>query len=142
MAQAFVTGGSGFIGQVLVRRLLDEGHSVGVLVRGETSAAKVSALGAKPVRGELTDPSTWRNELTGSDVVFHLAAETDVTADRERHQLVTVRGPRQPSMRPATRRFHGSSTAGAKPRSSPVPRSWTSTRPRRCGPTRKPLTAR
>ncbi|WP_326686273.1 NAD-dependent epimerase/dehydratase family protein [Streptomyces sp. NBC_01795] len=92
MAQAFVTGGSGFIGQVLVRRLLDEGHSVGVLVRGETSAAKVSALGAKPVRGELTDPSTWRNELTGSDVVFHLAAETDVTADRERHQLVTVRG--------------------------------------------------
>ncbi|MEV2210137.1 NAD-dependent epimerase/dehydratase family protein [Streptomyces sp. NPDC050997] len=92
MAQVFVTGGSGFIGQVLVRRLLDEGHSVSVLVRSETSAAKVSALGAKPVRGELTDPATWRNDLTGSDVVFHLAAETDVTADRERHELVTVRG--------------------------------------------------
>jgi nucleoside-diphosphate-sugar epimerase len=92
MAQVFVTGGSGFVGQVLVRRLLDEGHSVRALVRSETSAAKVSALGAKPVRGELTEPATWRDEVTGSDVVFHLAAETDVTADRERHELVTVRG--------------------------------------------------
>ncbi|MFD6279178.1 NAD-dependent epimerase/dehydratase family protein [Streptomyces sp. NPDC060209] len=92
MAQVFVTGGSGFIGQVLVRRLLTEGHSVRVLVRSGTSAARVSALGAEPVRGELTDPTTWRNDLTGSDVVFHLAAETDIAADRERHELVTVRG--------------------------------------------------
>jgi nucleoside-diphosphate-sugar epimerase len=94
MAQAVVTGGSGFIGQVLIRRLLDEGHSVRVLVRSEASAAKVSVLGAEPVRGELTDPATWRNGVTGSDVVFHLAAETDITADRERHELVTVRGTR------------------------------------------------
>lgn len=92
MPQVFVTGGSGFIGQVLVRRLLGAGHSVGVLVRSEASAAKISALGAEPVRGELTDPLTWRNDVMGSDVLFHLAAETDVTADRERHELVTVRG--------------------------------------------------
>ncbi|WP_399140901.1 NAD-dependent epimerase/dehydratase family protein [Streptomyces sp. NBUA17] len=94
MARVFVTGGSGFIGQVLVRRLLGAGHSAGVLVRSEASAAKIKALGAEPVRGELTDPLTWRDELTGRDVVFHLAAETDVTADRARHELVTVRGTR------------------------------------------------
>lgn len=94
MARAFVTGGSGFIGQVLVRRLLGAGHSVGVLVRSEASAAKIRVLGAEPVRGELTDPLTWRDELAGRDVVFHLAAETDVTADRARHELVTVRGTR------------------------------------------------
>ncbi|MDQ0771866.1 nucleoside-diphosphate-sugar epimerase [Streptomyces aurantiacus] len=92
MAQTFVTGGSGFIGQVLVRRLIDEGHSVRALVRSQASAEKVSALGAEPVRGELTDPTTWRDQVTGSDVVFHLAAETDVTADRQRHELVSVRG--------------------------------------------------
>jgi len=92
MAQAFVTGGSGFIGQVLVRRLIAERHSVRVLVRSEEAAASVSALGARPVRGELADPATWQDAVTSSDVMFHLAAETDITAERDRHELVTVRG--------------------------------------------------
>jgi nucleoside-diphosphate-sugar epimerase len=92
MVQAFVTGGSGFIGQALVRRLLDEGNSVRALVRSEASADIVAMLGAEPVRGELTDPTTWRDQVTGSAVVFHLAAETDIAADRARHELVTVLG--------------------------------------------------
>ncbi|PRY39584.1 NAD-dependent epimerase/dehydratase family protein [Umezawaea tangerina] len=94
MARAFVTGGSGFIGRALVRRLLAEGHQVRVLVRGDAAAEKVAALGADPVRGELTDPATWRHAVTGHDVVFHLAAETDIDADRARHELVTVGGTR------------------------------------------------
>jgi len=92
MAQAFITGGSGFIGRVLVRRLLDEGNSVRALVRSEASADIVATLGAEPVRGELTDPTTWRDEVTNSEVLFHLAAETDIAADRARHELVTVHG--------------------------------------------------
>ncbi|MEU6439380.1 NAD-dependent epimerase/dehydratase family protein [Streptomyces sp. NPDC047046] len=92
MAQVFVTGGSGFIGQVLVRRLVGEGHTVRALVRSERSAAAVRALGAVPVHGDLTAPDGWREELAGGEAVFHLAAETDITADRERHDEVTVRG--------------------------------------------------
>ncbi|MFD5455115.1 HAD hydrolase family protein [Streptomyces olivaceus] len=42
---------------------------------------------------------------------------------------------------PATQGSPVSSTAGARPPCSPAPRSWTSTRPRRCGPTRQPPTA-
>ena len=94
MAQVFVTGGSGFIGRVLVRRLVGEGHAVRALVRSQASADVVAGLGAEPVRGELTDAATWGAAVAGSEVVFHLAAETDVNADRARQWDVTVAGTR------------------------------------------------
>jgi nucleoside-diphosphate-sugar epimerase len=94
MAQVFVTGGSGFIGQVLIRRLVDEGHDVRALVRSATAADTVAALGAKPAQGVLTEPDTWGDAVSGSEVLFHLAAETDLDADLARHHLVTVEGTR------------------------------------------------
>jgi nucleoside-diphosphate-sugar epimerase len=94
MAQTFITGGSGFIGRRLVKRLLADGHAVKVLVRSAASADLVAALGAEPVHGELTDPDSWRAGVEGSEVLFHLAAETDITADRERQELITVGGTR------------------------------------------------
>src|SRR4051812_40413470 len=94
MAQTFITGGSGFIGRSLIRRLGADGHTGKGLVRSAASADVVSALGAQPVRGELTEPDTWRAGVEGSEVLFHLAAETDITAERERQELVTVGGTR------------------------------------------------
>jgi len=92
MSNVFITGASGFIGRPLTKRLVSEGHSVKALVRSKQSADVVAALGAEPVFGELTDPATWQDAVRGSVVMFHLAAETDVSAPRAQQDRVTVYG--------------------------------------------------
>jgi nucleoside-diphosphate-sugar epimerase len=71
---AFVTGGSGFIGGRLVERLLGEGRPVRALARSEASAERVTALGAEPVQGDITDRASLANAAAGAGVAFHLAA--------------------------------------------------------------------
>jgi nucleoside-diphosphate-sugar epimerase len=72
--EAFVTGGSGFIGGHLVRRLARDGHRVRALARSDASAATVEGLGAEPVRGDLADVDSIAAGADGCDVAFHLAA--------------------------------------------------------------------
>jgi nucleoside-diphosphate-sugar epimerase len=71
---AFVTGGSGFIGGALVRRLLAEGWGVRALARSDASAEKVRAAGAEPVRGDLDDVDAMRAGAEGCSLAFHAAA--------------------------------------------------------------------
>ena len=71
----FVTGGSGFVGQHLVRRLVRAGHEVRALARTDSAAD----LGAEPVFGDLADlvngtPPQWTSALRGIDAVVHGAA--------------------------------------------------------------------
>jgi nucleoside-diphosphate-sugar epimerase len=72
---AVVTGGSGFIGQNLVHRLLTEGHEVRCLVRPTGGNAP---KGAKRYVVRFDEPRTLLNSdaLDGAHVVFHLAGAT------------------------------------------------------------------
>jgi nucleoside-diphosphate-sugar epimerase len=71
---AFVTGGSGFIGGRLIARLRDEGWAVRALARSERSADAVRALGAEPVRGDISSVEAVREGAAGCSYAFHAAA--------------------------------------------------------------------
>lgn len=73
MKHAFVTGGSGFLGGALIRRLRDEGIAVTALARSSSSAQKVAKFGAVPCLGGLDDDVALEG-MKGCDVVFHTAA--------------------------------------------------------------------
>jgi nucleoside-diphosphate-sugar epimerase len=80
---AFVTGGSGFLGGHLIERLVREGWTVRALARSPRSAARVAALGAEAVLGDLDSPATLRAGAEGTDVAFHAAATVREWGRRE-----------------------------------------------------------
>jgi nucleoside-diphosphate-sugar epimerase len=74
MTSAFVTGGSGFIGGALVRRLVAEGVRVRALARSDDAAARVALLGAEPVTGSLDDVAGMTEGARSCELAFHCAA--------------------------------------------------------------------
>jgi len=80
---AFVTGGSGFIGGALIRRLAADGWSVRALARSDASAQAVRELGAEAVTGSLEDTAAMRAGAQGCEVAFHAAAHLGQWGPRE-----------------------------------------------------------
>ena len=72
--KAFVTGGTGFLGRRIVKRLIDRGYEVVVLARDKEKAAAVVSMGANIVEGDLGDIPGFRGALAGCDVVVHAGA--------------------------------------------------------------------
>ena len=71
-----VTGGAGYVGSVLVPKLLDAGHEVTVLdlfIYGDTLAGVAKHPDLRQVRGDLRNPDVVRDALAGCDSVIHLA---------------------------------------------------------------------
>ena len=52
--RVFVTGGTGFIGRAVVRRLLDRGDRVTAVVREPERATDLASLGVELHRGDLS----------------------------------------------------------------------------------------
>lgn len=73
MPDVFLTGGTGFIGGALLRRLVDGGREVRALVRSDDDAARLAALGAEAVRGDVLEPASYRQAMAGCRTVFHVA---------------------------------------------------------------------
>ncbi|WP_020124834.1 NAD(P)-dependent oxidoreductase [Streptomyces canus] len=88
--RVFLTGGSGFVGQHLIRQLRAAGHTVVALARSSTSADKVIDAGAESVLGDLADlvqpdgspaAPAWLQTMQQVDAVVHAAARMEFWGD-------------------------------------------------------------
>ncbi len=72
--RVLVLGGTGFMGQALVRRLRQGGLGVRALVRRTSGPARaLASQGAELVQGDITDTRSVEAALEGIDHVYHLA---------------------------------------------------------------------
>ena len=70
-----VTGGTGFSGKALVKRLHDDGHEVIALDYKEgVKTQEIRDWGVRVMIGSVTDPAVVKEAMQGVDVVHHLAA--------------------------------------------------------------------
>ena len=91
----FVTGGSGFVGQALIRYLTEHGHKVKGLARSSSAAAKVEQAGGLPVLGNLEDEESIRQGMGSCDAVVHSAAIMRLWGDREKMYHINVGGTKR-----------------------------------------------
>jgi len=90
MSHILVTGGSGFVGGALCRRLIERGHTVRSLQRGESPA--LSTLGVECVRGDVGDLAAVRAAARGCDAIFHVAAKAGVWGPAAEYVRANVTG--------------------------------------------------
>jgi len=70
----FVTGGTGYIGQVLVAEGVALGYEMVVLTRSLEKIKDLQEMGAQTVVGDLNFDGDWIDEMNACDAVIHLAA--------------------------------------------------------------------
>ena len=74
-APVFVTGAAGHVGANLVRRLLDDGVKLRVLLREEDNNAAMDGLDVERAWGDIRDLDATRRAMEGCQGVYHVAAK-------------------------------------------------------------------
>src|SRR2546422_3031030 len=86
-----ISGGAGFLGLHLARRLLADGHDVRTLDVVPLDDAELERT-VEELRGDIRDRESVRELVDGADVVVHAAAALPIQASRESIRSVNVGG--------------------------------------------------
>jgi farnesol dehydrogenase len=94
MANILVTGGTGFIGVHLVKRLSQLGHNLKLLIRENSDITPFKNFNnITYVKGDVTDIDSLNSSVNGVDLIYHLAAYTRMWArDETIFEEVNVNG--------------------------------------------------
>ena len=94
MGRVLLTGGTGFVGGALLRRLLERGDDVVALARSPESAEAIEAAGARPARGDVLEEDSVAAAMAGCDLVYHVAGvNTHCPDDPDTLLRVNAEGP-------------------------------------------------
>lgn len=92
MARYLVTGGAGFIGSAIARRLLDRGHDVVIVDNLTTGSVENVPEDAEFIRGDCQDPDTYSSIPKGTyEGIYHLAGQSsgEISFDNPVYDLQT-----------------------------------------------------
>lgn len=88
----FITGGTGYIGRALCRRLVADGHRVVALVRPTSRVEPLTEMGVVTSLGDIADRGSMREGMSGADWVVHAAAVLDVGVPEREMAAANVAG--------------------------------------------------
>ena len=93
--KTFLTGATGFLGSHVARVLSAQGAALRLLVRTTSNLKNLEGLNAETATGDLRDPASIDNAMSGCDTVFHVAADYRLWArDPEQMYRSNVEGTR------------------------------------------------
>lgn len=78
-----VTGGTGHIGNVLVRELLNSGEKVRVVIPSFEDDSPLDGLEVEKVEGDVLDYTSLIRAFNGADIVYHLAGIVSITSAKK-----------------------------------------------------------
>ena len=88
--RVFITGGGGFLGLAIVRKLREQGHDIVSYSRKNHTSLDQS--GVRQILGNLIDYSILKQAMIGCEVVFHVAAKTGVWGEYKDFYMTNVVG--------------------------------------------------
>lgn len=88
--EVLVTGGGGFLGQAIIRRLIARGDHVRSLQRSDVP--ELAACGVQLIQGDISDAAVVRQAVANCEAVLHVAAKAGVWGPYEDYHRANVTG--------------------------------------------------